>query len=451
MFRLPKETELTLDILDEFLAKHGQEVTTRYNKLYNAYVGKHDILFLPPKPAYKPDNRIVVNFPKYIADTYNGFFIGNPIKTVAEDAAVAEFVEYIEKYNDQDNNNSELSKLCAIYGKAYEMYYTDEESNLCITYLSPRDAFMICDDSILKRPLYFVRRYTDWEGNEYGSVSSETGIRHFSVTGGTKWTDQDWQPHYFHAGVPATKYVENEEEIGIFEPVLSEVNAFNKAISEKANDVDYFADAYLKILGATVENEDVQHIRSNRIINFPGEDASKIIAEFMSKPESDTTQENLLNRLERLIFVNSMVANISDENFGTSSGIALKYKVLAMNNLVKNKSRKFESGMNRRYKILFSHPMSKVPADAWVQLDYVFTANLPANVLEESETANNLEGVVSKKTQLSILSVVKDVEGEIKQIDAENKEEEANLIERMMFANNFTKSNQSEGENEETV
>ena len=433
MFRLPKDTEMTISILDDFLGKHRLEIVTRYEKLYNAYIGKHDILNLPAKPSYKPDNRIVVNFPKYIADTYNGFFIGNPIKTIAEDETVAEYIQYIEKYNDQDNNNSELSKICAIYGKGYEMYYTDEDSELCITYLSPRDAFMVFDDSILSRPMYFVRRYTDWEGNEFGSISSETGVRHFQVSGGTKWLDE-WTPHYFHAGVPATEYVENEERLGIFEPVLSNVNAYNKALSEKANDVDYFADAYLKILGATVEDEDVHHIRSNRVINFPGEDASKLIVEFMGKPESDTAQENLLNRLERLIFVNSMVANISDENFGTSSGIALKYKVLAMNNLVKNKARKFESGMNRRYKILFSHPLSRVPADSWVALEYQFTPNLPANMLEEAQIAAQLEGITSHKTQLKVLSVVPDVQGELDAIEEENAAAEETLVDRMMFA-----------------
>ena len=31
-------------------------------------------------------------------------------------------------------------------------------------------------------------------------------------------------------GVPATEYVENRERIGIFEPVLTMINAYNKAI-----------------------------------------------------------------------------------------------------------------------------------------------------------------------------------------------------------------------------
>ena len=432
MFRISKDTEMTLPLLQEFLDEHNREVNGRFKKLFDAYMSDHDILHEQKKPNYKPDNRVVVNFPKYIVDTMNGFFIGNPVKTVAEDDKVADYVEYLDQYNDQDDNNAELSKLCSIYGKAYEMYFTDEEAELCITYLSPMEAFMIFDDSILERPLYFVRRYKDRENNEFGSISNKYGVRYFKVTGGLKWLDEDWQPHFF-PDVPATEYVENSERQGLFEPVLTMVNAYNKAVSEKANDVDYFADAYMKVLGVTLDDEGIKHIRDNRIINFEGENAEKLIVEFMGKPESDTTQENLLERLERLIFQISMVANISDENFGGSTGIALKYKLQAMSNLEKTKERKFTSGMNRRYKLLFGHPSSKVPADAWVQLHYRFTPNIPANLLEEAQIAAQMEGITSHETQLKVLSVVDDVQGELDKIEEENQAPEKTIVDDLMF------------------
>ena len=430
MFRLARDTEMTLTLLSEFLTKHTHEVKNRYEPLYNAYTSDHEILHDPAKPKYKPDNRVVVNFPKYIVDTMNGFFIGNPIKIVAEDEAVAEYIEYLDRYNDQDDNNAELAKICSIYGKGNEMYYTDEDSELCITYLDPKEAFMIFDESIIERPLFFVRRYVDREGFEYGSISDETSVRNFKVTGGLTWLDE-WQPHYF-PGVPATEYVENGERQGIFEPVMSMVNAYNKAISEKANDVDYFADAYLKVLGTVVDNEDVKFIRDNRIVNFEGDGSDKIIAEFMEKPNSDTTQENLLERLERLIFQISMVANISDENFGTASGIAMKYKLQSMSNLEKTKERKFAAGMNRRYQLLFGHPASKVPADAWIQLQYKFTPNIPANLQEEAQIASQLEGITSHETQLKVISAVEDVKGELDKIEEENKEA-MTPVDRQMF------------------
>ena len=430
MFRLARDTEMTLTLLSEFLTKHTHEVKNRYEPLYDAYTSDHEILHEPAKPKYKPDNRVVVNFPKYIVDTMNGFFVGNPIKIIAEDETVADYVEYLDRYNDQDDNNAELAKICSIYGKGHEMYYTDEESELCITYLDPKEAFMIYDESIIERPLFFVRRYVDREGFEYGSISDETSVRNFKVTGGLRWLDE-WTPHYF-PGVPATEYVENGERQGIFEPVMSMVNAYNKAISEKANDVDYFADAYLKVLGTTVDNDDVQFIRDNRIVNFEGDGSDKIIAEFMEKPNSDTTQENLLERLERLIFQISMVANISDENFGTSSGIAMKYKLQSMSNLEKTKERKFAAGMNRRYQLLFGHPASKVPADAWIQLQYKFTPNIPANLQEEAQIASQLEGIVSHETQLKVISAVENVKGELDKIEEENKEA-MTPVDRQMF------------------
>jgi SPP1 family phage portal protein len=431
VFILPKDTEITLELLQEFLDKHKREANNRYSKLKAAYESNHEILSAPKKAAHKPDNRIVVNFPKYIVDTINGFFIGNPIKVVADDKAVSDYVEFLDQYNDQDDNNAELSKLCDIYGKGYEVYYTDENAELCITYCSPIEAFMIFDDSIVERPMYFVRRWTDRENHEYGEIFDRGYKRSFMVTGGLRWLNE-WEVHNFD-DVPATEFIENAERQGAFEPVLTIVNAYNKAISEKANDVDYFADAYLKILGAALDETGAKHIRDNRIINFEGDDAGKIVVEFMGKPEGDTTQENLLERLERLIFQISMVANISDENFGSATGIALKYKLQAMSNLAKIKERKFTSGMNRRYKILFAHPASKVQKDAWMQLHYQYTPNMPANLLEEAQIAAQMEGITSHETQLKVLSVVDNVEDELEKIEEENKLVENDPVMNTMF------------------
>ena len=87
--------------------------------------------------------------------------------------------------------------------------------------------------------------------------------------------------------------------------------------------------------------------------------------------------------------------------------------------------------MNRRYRLLFSHPVSKVPKDAWVQLKYKFTPNIPANLLEETEIAKNMEGITSHETQLNVISAVDNVQQELDRIEEENKSDQPNLIERM--------------------
>lgn len=431
IYRISPDEELTDAKLRRFIERHAAESTFRYKQLQDAYETDFPIFHKKPKPEWKPDNRIAVNFAKYIVDTMNGYFIGNPIKITVDggEETIEKYIEFLDQYNDQDDNNAELSKICSIYGKGYEMYYNDEDGNVGIIYLDPTEAFMIYDDSVLKRERYFVRLYRDEDNVLHGSVSDQEKVRWFTIKGKIVWNEQE-QLHYFN-GVPATEYRENKECQGIFEPVMSIINAFNKAISEKANDVDYFADAYLKIIGTLLDEDELKHIRSDRVINFDG-DGESVIVDFLQKPNGDTTQENLLDRLQNLIFLIAMVANISDENFGTSSGIAMAYKLQGMSNLRKTKERKFTSGMNRRYKLIFSNPGNAMKKDDWVKLHYKFTPNVPANLLEESQIAQNLSGVVSQETQLGVLSVVDNPKTEIERIDKE-EEKPRDVVMQQMF------------------
>lgn len=431
IYRISPDEELTDAKLCRFIERHAAESTFRYKQLQDAYETDFPIFHKKPKPEWKPDNRIAVNFAKYIVDTMNGYFIGNPIKITVDggEETIEKYIEFLDQYNDQDDNNAELSKICSIYGKGYEMYYNDEDGNVGIIYLDPTEAFMIYDDSVLKRERYFVRLYRDEDNVLHGSVSDQEKVRWFTIKGKIVWNEQE-QLHYFN-GVPATEYRENKECQGIFEPVMSIINAFNKAISEKANDVDYFADAYLKIIGTLLDEDELKHIRSDRVINFDG-DGESVIVDFLQKPNGDTTQENLLDRLQNLIFLIAMVANISDENFGTSSGIAMAYKLQGMSNLRKTKERKFTSGMNRRYKLIFSNPGNAMKKDDWVKLHYKFTPNVPANLLEESQIAQNLSGVVSQETQLGVLSVVDNPKAEIERIDKE-EEKPKDVVMQQMF------------------
>lgn len=433
IYRISSDEELTDAKLSQFIMRHAAEVTFRYKPLEDAYQTDYPIFHEKPKPEWKPDNRIAVNFAKYIVDTMNGYFIGNPIKIIVDDGeeAIEDYVEFLDQYNDQDDNNAELSKICSIFGKGYEMYYNDDAGNVGIVYLDPMEAFMIYDDSVLRKERYFVRLYRDVDNVLHGSVSDELKVRWFTLKGKIVW-DKEEKEHYFD-GVPATEYQENKECQGIFEPVMSMINAYNKAVSEKANDVDYFADAYLKIIGTLLDEDELKHIRSDRVINFDG-DAENLIIDFLQKPDGDVTQEHLIDRLEKLIFQIAMVANISDENFGTASGIAMAYKLQAMNNLRKTKERKFTSGMNRRYKLIFSNPSRHmgIEKDDWVKLHYKFTPNVPANLLEESQIAQNLSGVVSQETQLGVLSVVDNPKAEIERIDKE-EEKPKDVVMQQMF------------------
>ena len=423
IYRIPYDTEMSKDLLFKYIDKHKKYVKKYAKPLADAYENKYEIFKLPKKMDGKPDNRIAVNYAKYITDTFNGFFCGIPVKVDTTDEKVEEYIDYLNKTNDGDNLNAEVSKLADICGSSWEMYYNKEDGETGITYLSDLEAFMLCDDSILERPLFFIRYYKDEDGNEYGSYSDNKIVRHFWYEGGEYHFEDDEHIHGF-GYVPAVEFLSNDERMGLFESALPAINAYNKALSEKANDVDYFADCYLKVIGASVDDDDTFHIRRTRVVNFDGDisEGNYPIVEFMEKPSSDETQEHLLERLQKDIFITSMVANISDENFGSASGIALRYKLEAMQNLFTAKARRFTSSMMDRYKIIFSSPVAQmhgVSKDAWVNIEIKFTANYPANIESEATVAKNLEGIVSKETQLKVLSVVDNVKDEVERLEAE--------------------------------
>lgn len=410
MFIMDKDSAMTAELLAEFIGQHQTMRVQKYTPLRNLYEGKHKILDAAQKPNGKPDNRLVVNFSKYITDTFNGYFIGVPVKVTAQEERANTYLQRFDTYNNLENHNSELSKMVSMFGSAIELLYMDERGEPCIAAVSPEEAFVVYDDSILHRPKYGVRYYTNTDGELEGSFSDAERVWYFDYE--FKVLDSDGEPHNF-GGVPLIEYIENEERLGTYEIVRTLIDEYDKAISEKANDVDYFADAYMKVLGAPLDQETINTLRDSRIINIEAQDGMNVEVDFLDKPNADTTQEHLIDRLEKLIFTTSMVININDESNANASGDALRRRMLPMDNLAKVKENKFKAGFQKRYQLITNVPTTPLTENDWLGISYKFTRNTPRNLTEEAETAQKLAGITSEETQLSILSVVDDPMQEI--------------------------------------
>lgn len=413
----PKDEPITNEVVTKFMEKHKLEVA-RYEYLKNMYRGIMAIDDEPTKDPWKPDNRLAVNFTKYIVDTFTGYFNGIPVKKSHSDKEILSKLQEFDNLNDMEDEESELAKMACIYGRAFELLYQDEETKTNVIYNNPENMFMVYDDTIKQEPLFAVRYGYNDDYKLYGEVyTKETTYALNGTIGFYNMTEQ--APNPFD-DLPVVEFYFNEERMSIFESVISLVNAFNKAISEKANDVDYFSDQYLAFLGAAVEEEDLKNIRSNRVINYYADGEGKNVdVKFLEKPDSDSQTENLLNRLTKLIFQTTMVANISDESFGSTSGVSLAYKLQAMSNLALTFQRKFQSSLNSRYKLFCELSTNVSNKDAWKDIEYTFTRNEPKDIKEQAETANILKGITSEETALSVISVIPDVQAEMKKIKKE--------------------------------
>lgn len=417
LMTFPKDEPITVEVVNKFMEKHKLEVA-RYEYLKNMYLGIMDIDDEPKKDSWKPDNRLAVNFTKYIVDTFTGYFNGIPVKKTHSDKEILSKLQEFDNLNDMEDEESELAKMACIYGRAFELLYQDEDTQTNVVYNGPENMFMVYDDTVKQEPLFAVRYGVDEDKKLHGEVY--TLLETIKISGENDELSFGEKTYNPYPNLPVVEFYFNEERMSIFESVISLVNAFNKAISEKANDVDYFSDQYLAFLGAAVEEEDLKNIRSNRVINYYADGEGKNVdVKFLEKPDSDSQTENLLDRLTKLIFQTTMVANISDESFGSSSGVALAYKLQAMSNLALSFQRKFQSSLNSRYKLYCELSTNVSNKDAWKDIEYTFTRNEPKDIKEQAETASILKGITSEETALSVISVIPDVQTEMEKIKKE--------------------------------
>ncbi|GAK31014.1 phage portal protein [Weissella oryzae SG25] len=456
MFIFPTGVDINADDLKGMVEYNKDTLNKSYDENIKMYKGHYPILDQEDKPLNKPDNRIVINFAKYIVDIFNGFFIGIPPQITLDDEAYNDNLQGFNNMNSFVDKLSEVSKQTSIYGRSYMFLYQNEDSETRIAVSSPTKSFMIYDDTVACEPLYFVRYAFDDNNAVSGDIYTENEIISF----GNGYKFGDTVSHLF-GSVPAVEFVENEERQGAFDSVKSIMNSINSALSQKANDVEAIADAYFFMSGADLSDDDLTGLADNRVLSVDAPDAK---ASFLERPNGDGTQENLIDRLEEKLFLTAMVTNLNDLSSGASSaasGYSIELRMQAMRGLAANKERKYTSSIRELFKIVFDmtglakpKPLKKVvnsilgkqstnPAN---DLKFQFTRNLPKNVADEANTASTLEGIVSKETQLSVLSIVDDPKKELDRM----ANEEADSIDRAVNTNPANHDFEKEKDNQQS-
>lgn len=415
VFIFPSDTEISPTDLEAFVKYHGTNLVPALKRKMQDYKGHHAILDQADRGGHRPDNRLVVNLNSYIVDTFNGYFIGLPPKITLDDTGANDVLQAWNNTNSLQDKLSEVSKLADVYGYAYLFAYQNEDSQTGVAYSSPENSFMIYDDTVSSNPLAFVRYAYDDDNELHGTLYSADGAYTFD----SHYTAIDAFPNIYGV-VPAVEFVENAERQGIADKVTTLIDGIDKAISQKANQVEYFDNAYLKILGLELPENDagepILDISGNQVIYSPDATSSDAEADFITKPDGDTMQENHIDRLIKLIYQISKVPNPNDEAFsGNQTGVALKQKMRPMQNMAKSKERKFTQALRNFYKIVFAGGLIHDTA-AWQQLKFKFTYNDVEDIADEANTLATLGATVSKETALSTASFVDDPKTELQRI-----------------------------------
>lgn len=429
MFLFPADEEISTGDLLALVDYHRLHIRPNYLRDRKYYEGDHDINYRYPKPNYKPDNRLVINFPRKAITSFNGFFIGTPVKIDSKDKDADEFITKWSNVNSFEDVNAEVAKEASMYGRSYYYVYQDESGVPCVVPASPIDTFIVYDDTLARKVKYGVHYRYNTQGQLVVSLLSVGRQREFIVNGlSGSYMDQTAVYALPYPIVPIIEAVENEERLSLCHDIVSLIDALDKAMSEKANDVDYFADAYLKIINAYFDDDEVekfqQHLRDERsiVVNGGKSDEGETQVEFMQKPNADTTQENLVNRLVDYIYQIANVTNMNDEAFsGNPSGVTLKLKYQPMKDMADVKAIKFKRSLREVFKCVFS-VVQGIDDAAWQDLQFRFTQSVPQNLLELSQAFDNFYGKLSNKTLFKQMPFIDDPDKEQEQIKKEAAE-----------------------------
>ena len=428
-------------ILTKLVKKFKAKERRRFNKAQRYYEVKNDI-YARKMSDLKENNKIAHGFARYITNMATAYFIGKPVRYSVDDEAYQKALDDVLNKNYINMLNFEVSKEASKKGIGFLLIYINEEGKLKIKKCDAEEIIPVFSTSLgeyLECAVRLSEEY-DIDGKflkEGADIYDKERIYHYERT--NRAADFEFvsdEPHLL-SDVPAIVIKNNEEMIGDYEPQYSIIDGYDKGQSNTGNDVDYFADSYLALVGAgggleSIGSEEpdedgnraAKNLKEHKLL-FLDEGGQ---AFFIEKNPNDTATENYKNRIFKDLFFLSQVPALTDENFsGNLTGVAIRYKLTGLEELAIMKENNFQAAQHKMIKLItdYLNTIQNKEYDP-EQVTQKYTRNFIDNESEIISNVTQLENVVSKETQLNMLpqTIVDNAQEELDRMEAERIREE---------------------------
>ena len=423
MYQIDRNEELTPERLGKILADFQTHELPKLNRYYNYYAGKQAITMKQATDTGKPCNIVVVNYCYNIVMNYLGYMTGIEIG-YDNDGRFDEILDVL-KYNDVKAEDSEFLRYALIFGRAFEINYIDEDGKQRFRTLDPRECVPIYDNTLSNDLVYVVRFYSESPVNESSEqyrveVYSDKSVTTYrSTMGFSSFSLMDEQQHFFDQ-CPVTVFSLNTEEVSIFDKIMSLQDAYNELLSDEVDDFEAFADAYLVLKGITADEDDLVSMKEHRVLMMDA-DAD---AQYLTKSIGDTQIQNMLQNVNDQIHKISASPDFNDDKFMAQSGIAMRYKLVGFENAASAIESNMKKALQKRIELICGilNLVGGSGEELWREAQITFTRNLPSDLTQTVQIVNQLRGIVSQETLLTLLPFVQDVDEEMKRVKAEKEE-----------------------------
>lgn len=465
---------ITTDLLYKIIRKHLPN--SDYNRdLYKRYMGiESGVPIYSRKPRYEEENpinnKVSHDYFGKIVDFKTGYIAGKPFtysynnteeseEETGGEAAVDEATKSLTDFTTRNNMygvDMEVTKNASIYGYSGRLFFIDNELNERVKAIHGFETIILSDADI-SEPEYAIRYYKtlDINGTEIWTVEFYDN-KYVTTYKGDLFSLEfvESKEHMFDY-CPLQGVANNAEHMGDAEKVLSEIDAYDRIMSDNVNEIEAFANA-LMIVQGHVEDEVITKAQKTGVLVIPptGSATTNSPVSWLTKNINDSFTEHNLQRLEESIFDISNTPNLKDETFGTASGESLKFKLHGLETKCATYQASIMNAAHHMWKVLCSSWAKKgITADP-LQFTIEPSRNFPLAKLTEAQTAQaQIAAGLPKEWVFSQMSDVDDVDYLMELIKSE-KEDSMELFEMaqkqaISSANNKSESDGSEKEGEE--
>lgn len=403
-----RENGISIDLIYKIIQKHRPNAL--YNKgLYNRYLGIDGYTpIFNRKPKYEEEtnpinNQVNNDFVGEIVNFTVGYFAGEPIsysysstdeaeeETGGEngvDEAKKTLTDFVTR-NNMFGVDMETTKNAAMYGYSGRLFYIDKEGNERVMAVPGYETIILSDTGIYE-PEYAIRYYSikDINGAEKWIVNFYDN-KNITTYEGELYSlvQKEIKPHLFDY-CPLQGILYNPECIGDVEKVLPLIDDYNKVMSDNSNEAEAFAHAML-LVNLHMDDDELNKAQKSGCLIIPPSGATQNSdpVKWLTKNIDDAFTEHHLQRIEDNIYRFSNTPNLKDPVFGSSSGVALKFKLHGLETKCATYEACVMNSAQYMWKVLCSSWAKKGKKLEPLQICMEFRRNFPLDSLSEAQTA----------------------------------------------------------------
>ena len=407
------DTKHGLEDLKKMIGQFQDDQVERLNIL-ESYSNGNNYTILNGRKRLEPekaDYRIRHDLGGQASRFFTGYTVGQPISIGAADTETElTSIDDFNTYNDIDALNRELVYDASRFGRAFELHYFDEFEQPAVALIDAKEMFTVRSADVRKEiiaavhcPIYngqlFVTVYTDKEIVSYDN----------------DWKETDRKTNPFNM-VPVVEWQNNRERLGDWEKGIPLIDAYDSAESDTANYMSDLNDAMLVIKGDVestgMNASDIMQMKQTNMlvlesgVGHNGQQTS-LEAGYIYKQYDVSGVESYKTRLIKDFFRIVGLPNLQDDaTFSATSGIAIRYKLVDLQQVTSVKRGFFIKALKRRYKLLqsLSENLKGFEAVDANLLTFTFHENLPTDVWVEIQSAINSGMEVSQETLMESAS-----------------------------------------------